>query len=147
MPRETVHYTSALTTCEAACGQWEHGMRLSMIAALVSCAACLRRMHRPDIPESALLRAVREAAQGAGYLTYHTLRSDGSEKGWPDVALCKPHRPLYLLELKTVRGKLTMDQQRWQAALAQCTGVVAQVVRPADLPHILALLKEDTRDA
>ena len=145
MPRETVHYTSALTTCEAACGQWDSGMRISLNAALVSCAACLRRMHSPDIPESALLRAVRQAAQDAGWITYHTYRSDHSEKGWFDLALAKPRHPLLLAELKTARGKLTVEQARWQTTVAQCTGVVVQVVRPADLPHLLALLKEDTR--
>jgi hypothetical protein len=108
----------------------------------VTCGTCLRVMRQPlQVPESALLRALREAAQGAGYLCYHTHRSDHSEAGWPDVALCKPHHPLYLLELKTATGKLTVEQDRWITTLAQCTSVHAAVVRPADLEDLVAMLR------
>lgn len=108
----------------------------------VTCGTCLRVMRQPlHVPESALLKAVREAAQGAGYLFYHTYRSDRSAKGYPDATLVKPGHPLFMLELKTARGKPTMEQQAWLDALAQCTSVHAQVVRPADLEALVALLR------
>lgn len=142
MARDVVHHISSLTTCEAACGAWDMNMQVVLEVARVSCAACLRRLRATEIPESALLRAVRQAALASGHLFYHTHRSDGSEKGWFDVAIAKPGKPLYLAELKTVRGKLTIEQQRWQTTVTQCTGVRVDIWRPADLPRVLALLKE-----
>lgn len=134
------HYISSLTIAESACGHWDTAMAVSLDPGMVSCAACLRRIRQVEIPEQALLRTIRQAARDHGYLTYHTLRSDGSEKGWVDLVLAKPGYPLYLAELKTAKGKLTMEQQHWQRVLTQSTGVIAQVWRPADLPRVLALL-------
>jgi hypothetical protein len=139
---EKVHYVSSLTVSESACGFWDTSMRVTLDAARVSCPDCVKRMRPAEMPEAALLRAIRQAANSAGFLSYHTLRSDGSEKGWPDLALAKPGHPLYLLELKTAMGKLTVEQDRWMSALAFTTGIHAQVVRPVDLAAILWLLKK-----
>lgn len=91
------------------------------------------------MPEKSLLEAVRGIARGAGFLTYHAHRSERSEPGWFDLALCRPGSPLYLAELKTRRGKLTKEQDAWYNAVSQCTGVQCFVWRPSDLPEIVTL--------
>jgi len=48
---------------------------------------------------------------------------------------------LHMAELKTATGQLTLPQQAWLDALAQCTGVHAAVIRPADLEDLLARLR------
>jgi hypothetical protein len=144
---KTTHYISSLTIAESACGHWDTAMAVSLDLARVNCAACLRRIRQVEIPEQALLRSIRTAARDYGWNFYHTLRSDGSEKGWPDCAIAKPGYPLYLAELKTAKGKLTMEQQHWQRVLTHCTGVQAEVWRPADLPRVLALLARRPHDA
>ena len=141
MPPDVIHYVHSLAWCEALCGAPD-AHYCTRQSANTTCPACRRALLKPaEMPESALLQAVREAAQGAGYLFYHTYRSDRSEKGYPDVTLCKPGHPVFMLELKTARGKPTLPQQAWLDALAQCTSVHAQVVRPADLEALVALLR------
>jgi hypothetical protein len=97
----------------------------------------------PSLPpesEAVLLRKVTALAKLYHWRVYHTHRSDRSEPGWPDVALCKRGRPLILAELKTARGRLSEAQQGWLRDLATCDGVRVAVWRPADLEQIAAVL-------
>ena len=143
MPRShsVIHYITSMQTARMACGE-PHPVYASLKQADITCPACCKVLRLQAMPESTLLKAVREAAHGAGYLTYHTYRSTKSEPGFVDLILARPGRPLYAVELKTATGKLTVEQARWQTTLAQCTGVVSALWRPADLPHIRALLED-----
>lgn len=93
----------------------------------------------PPAPEAVFLQTVREAAHLAGFETYHTLNSKGSEPGWPDLVLAKPGR-FIIAELKSERGVLTRDQRRWLKLLAQCPAPEVTVWRPSDLDSILGML-------
>jgi hypothetical protein len=101
----------------------------------------------PDMTEKHLLSWVRQAARLLGWRCYHTWNSIHSERGFPDLVLCKPPR-LLVIELKGPRGKVTGDQQDWLNDLAAC-GISTAVWRPDDLEHILDVLKgvAETRSA
>jgi len=66
-----------------------------------------------------------------GIAWYHPYFSRRSAAGWPDLALCGKNGFL-LRELKTERGKLTADQERWGSIL-RTAGVSWDVWRPTDL--------------
>ncbi len=92
-----------------------------------------------DITEKAWLQQVRDLARTFGWETYHTHNSLRSEKGWPDLVLCKPPRILFV-ELKRERGKATPMQDKWLKLLREC-GLIAEIWRPSDwdrAAHILS---------
>lgn len=91
--------------------------------------------------EEYLLLTVRALAQDNGWITYHTLDSRGSEKGWPDLALARAPQ-LMFVELKSSEGRITKEQQRWIDELTAC-GVDARLVRYGTLE--MAALFADLR--
>lgn len=98
----------------------------------------------PDgaMTEKALQSAVARLFRQHHYLTFHVHDSRRSPHGWPDIAAIQSTGgTLYLCELKTATGHVTLPQQAWLDALAQCTAVHAQVVRPADLEALVKLLR------
>jgi hypothetical protein len=99
------------------------------------------------ISEDVFQRAVMRIAVQAGWLAYHTYRSTKSLGGFPDLILapgptCEAEpRVLYGVELKTDTGIVSAAQQAWLEALAGCSGVVAEVWRPAQLEEICQRLR------
>lgn len=87
--------------------------------------------------EAELDDAVRQLAELYGWMRYHTYRSTRSPAGFPDLVLVR-ERILYR-ELKRDDGKLTVEQQRWGAALMAAGGDFA-VWRPRDLDAIASEL-------
>lgn len=94
----------------------------------------------PAVTEREFLRMVAELARLLGWRVYHPWLSIRSERGWPDVALCRPPR-LILAELKTDRGRVTPSQAEWLDLLGACPGVEVHLWRPADLDTIAAVLR------
>jgi hypothetical protein len=78
-------------------------------------------------PEKRFLERVRRLAREHGWSCFHCHRSDKSEPGWPDLALCR--ETLVLVELKTNTGKLTREQQQWLSLLAHA-GAETHVWKP-----------------
>ena len=72
-----------------------------------------------------------------GWKAYHTLRSKGSEPGYPDWTLVRDR--VVFLELKTARGKVSPAQREWLAALRDA-GAEVYLVRPADLEALSDVL-------
>jgi hypothetical protein len=66
-----------------------------------------------------------------GVACYHPYFSRRSAAGWPDLALCGDSG-FMLRELKTEKGRLTRDQQKWGSRLRN-VGVNWDVWRPDDL--------------
>jgi hypothetical protein len=105
-------------------------------------AAYLRKGQPAPMAEHVWQAAVMRLLKDAGYLAFHVHDSRRSPSGWPDVAAIKPTGgTLYLCELKTDTGQLTAAQAAWLEALGQCTGVVAEIWRPAMLQEICERLR------
>jgi len=80
-------------------------------------------------------------AKDLGWLVYHTLRSKGSEPGFPDLVMVRGERILFI-ELKTMKGKLSQTQSFWLEALSHTT-VGVYVWRPSDIQEAAEVLKGD----
>lgn len=101
--------------------------------------------------EAILLEQVRDLARRTHWRTYHTLRSTGSEPGFPDLVLLREgHRiesgagsagvECLIVELKAARGSLTTEQAAWLRDFAQVPGVETAVWYPTDWPQIVERL-------
>ncbi len=83
-------------------------------------------------------------ARQAGWWPYHTLRSKGSQPGYPDWTLLRER--VVFLELKTeARSSKLSDAQRDVAARLLAAGAELYVVRPTDLEAITAALTARVR--
>lgn len=100
---------------------------------------------RPDVSEKELQSQIVQLAKLQGWRVQFTWSSVHSPAGWPDLILCRP--PVLLaFELKSAKGRVTAEQQRWLDDLTAC-GVPAFVLRPADWDQIVSLLKLPVRSA
>jgi hypothetical protein len=96
--------------------------------------------HLPPLTEREFQAQVLDLARICGWSVYHPALSKWSERGWPDLALCRPPR-LVFAELKRENGKPSMDQRRWLAMLGGCPGVETYLWRPSDLFDIARTLR------
>lgn len=82
--------------------------------------------------EDALLENVRRMASLLGWRAYHTHDSRRSDPGFPDLVLVRawPGRVMFR-ELKTQKGRVTVEQQAWLHDLVRA-GADAAVWRPFD---------------
>ena len=105
--------------------------------------AYLKRDQPPVLLEATFQAAVMQLARQYGWMCWHAYSARKSVPGWPDLAMAHPAggRPLICAELKREDGQVTPAQQAWLDALAGCTGVVAEVWRPADLERIVQRLR------
>lgn len=112
----------------------------------------------PKIPPEAdgraiLLNSVSEAewqrqvitwAHRAGYRVHHVHDSRaqewGTDSGVPDLILAQEGKVLWLPELKTQRGRVTLQQTAWLNAIRQSVGWAAPVWRPGDEAAVKAAL-------
>lgn len=77
-------------------------------------------------------------ARMLGWAAYHTLRSKGSEAGYPDWTLVRER--VVWVELKREQGVLSDAQVRWISALRKANAEV-YVIRPRHLEAIAAVLQ------
>lgn len=99
-----------------------------------------RRRTVPAETEAGFLRRVKELALLRNFHCYHTLRSKGSDAGFPDLVLTKPGRLLFA-ELKSQRGSVSADQERWLALLRHSVpGVEVYLWYPNDWDTIVRVL-------
>jgi hypothetical protein len=104
--------------------------------------------------EAELQAAVIDAARLAGYRVAHfrtalnsrghymtPVAADGA--GFPDLVLAGRGRLLFL-ELKSARGRVSVDQAEWLRVL-KASGVDARVVRPDDLDALIVELLGSAR--
>lgn len=76
-------------------------------------------------------------ARQVGFLVYHTLRSKGSQPGYPDWTLARER--VIFLELKTEKNKPTDAQKKWLGALLNA-GAEVYLVRPRHLEQLTRIL-------
>jgi hypothetical protein len=104
----------------------------------------MRRGQPARISEKAWQLAVTRLLRQYGYdHIYHTFDSRRSPSGFPDLIAVSetPGKKLLALELKADDGIVRLAQQAWLAALAGCSGVVAEVWRPAMLSEVVERLR------
>ena len=89
--------------------------------------------------ESKFQAHVVKLAKTNGWLCYYTFISKGSPKGFPDLVLAHKSRGLAFAELKTERGKLTAEQEKWRDVL-KAAGQRVFLWRPADLDDVWKFL-------
>jgi hypothetical protein len=89
------------------------------------------------VREAEWQRQVVDLARMYGWLVYHTFDSRRSEPGFPDLTLV--NRTFVIAELKTDRGRLSPDQQKWLERLG-AAGVEVHVWRPRDLDDVVERL-------
>ena len=85
--------------------------------------------------------SVMQLARLTGWCFYHTHNSRKSAAGFPDLVLVRKHR-LIFAELKTDKGKVSVDQELWLAALGAVPGIEALCWRPSDWGEIETTLKK-----
>lgn len=60
-------------------------------------------------------------------------------KGFPDILAVRGNR-LLLIEVKAMRGRISVDQSRWGRLLKPITEVGYDVLRPSDQARLLKLI-------
>lgn len=77
-------------------------------------------------------------ARTAGWMVFHPFDSRRSTAGFPDLTLVRGPR-LIFAELKTQKGRVSVEQQKWLDALREASAEVF-VWRPSDLNSVVACL-------
>ncbi len=90
-----------------------------------------------DLTERDWERQIVNLAKTLGWRCYHTLRSKGSQPGFPDWTLVRDR--VVFLELKREDGKLSEPQKEWLGALLSANAE-AYVARPRDLVTVGKIL-------
>lgn len=74
-------------------------------------------------------RYVIPAARKLGWMVYHTWNSQNSEAGFPDLVLVhQTSGRIIFAELKSEKGKLSMAQHAWIAALRGVEGRIKAIL-------------------
>jgi len=92
------------------------------------------------ITEKAFQALVIDTARMFGWFGFHAYDARRSAAGYPDLTLIHREHGVIWVELKTMRGRLSRDQQLWLRALMDA-GQRAYVWRPCDFPEIEAVLR------
>lgn len=97
----------------------------------------------PRLTERQFQAQVVKLATLLGWRVYHTLRSEGSAAGFPDLVLVRarhPHPRVVFAELKAQRTPVTDDQRAWIDELRAC-GQEAYIFRPSQWEEIERCLR------
>jgi len=92
----------------------------------------------PRLSERAFMAQVVRLAELFHWRVYHTLRSEGSAAGFPDLVLVRRPRVVFA-ELKAQRTPVTDDQRDWHRELRACDQE-AYIWRPSDWATIEKVL-------
>ena len=103
----------------------------------------LERLYRSK-SEAQLVRDIVAEAQRFGWLVHHSRPALYAKAGrWatqvqghvglPDLILVKPPSVLFVECKREVGYELSVEQDRWLAALVACPGVEYALVKPSDL--------------
>jgi len=93
-----------------------------------------------DMTEKVWQQSVSDLFRSLGWRGYHTLRSKGSQPGYPDLTLAHPvQRRVMWLELKSETGTVSDKQREWIRTLADA-GAEVYVVRPRHYQALASVL-------
>ncbi len=111
-------------------------------------AASMPERGRNGLQERVRRLVDRLRSTGLEIERYHTFDSRRSGAGFPDEIIVLPHTGrLIVAELKSEKGRVTKEQQRWLDAFATIAGAEVHVWRPQHLlsGEIEKTLKGGTR--
>jgi len=94
----------------------------------------------PSMSEAKFQRTVMKIAVQLNWLIYHTHNSIGSAAGFPDLCMVKDRRYI-MAELKTEKGKVSVEQQRWIDALKRTAIIEVYLWRPSMMEEIVEILR------
>lgn len=92
------------------------------------------------ITEKQFEAQIKDLALMFGWRYYHTWRSFHSPKGFPDCVLVKSHR-LIFAELKSEKGKPTLEQEEWLSGLREVKGIEVYLWKPSGFDEIVEILE------
>lgn len=103
------------------------------------------------VTEAELQRTITEALDVFGWLHFHDpnlrrcagcghLNRDARRPGFPDIVAVR-NGDLLFYELKTEKGRESVEQRAWLEALAEVPGIDVGVWRPRDLDAALVRLR------
>ena len=99
-------------------------------------------------PEIAFQRELLDTAGYLGWMRFHDHdarrdnESAGVDRGFPDSVLVHPDQGrLLFAELKTERGRLSKDQERWLEALRRVRSIEVYSWKPRDWDRVLRVLQ------
>ncbi len=106
-----------------------------------------------DMTERQFQELIKQMANALNWKYFHDHDSRRNPAGFPDTCLVKegvihngqvvqPGRCVFA-ELKTTKGRLRPEQERWLDALRTVPGVETYLWRPSDLPKINYLMAND----
>ncbi len=93
----------------------------------------------PSVAEAVFLRAVIGIGVDGGWLVFHDEDSRKNRPGFPDLVMAREGRTIFA-ELKSQRGRVRPEQQRWLDELAKAPGIEVYLWRPSDLDSIIQML-------
>ncbi len=89
--------------------------------------------------EAELQSLITDAATAYGWIWHHETDSRRSPAGFPDLVMVRGRHVLFM-ELKSERGRLSVEQLGWTTALERVDTIATAVVRPADADAVLERL-------
>lgn len=95
--------------------------------------------YRARQTEAQFMAAVVQFAEQMAWLVVHFPRMQGNPAGFPDLLMFRDGQTI-LAELKTERGKLSVNQARWLLDF-DARGIRCYVWRPSDWDEIAATLR------
>ena len=95
-----------------------------------------------ELTEKEWMAQIAGLAKQLGWVRYHTLRSKGSQPGFPDDVLLRD-RAIFI-EYKTEKGKLSDAQKDWIRRLIVANAEV-YVARPRHLEELARVLQARNR--
>jgi predicted SnoaL-like aldol condensation-catalyzing enzyme len=85
------------------------------------------------LTEQDIQRGITDLLKQLGFMCYHTWMSKHSAAGFPDVVAVRDDGALVVVECKSAKGRLGMDQMRWIVCFRRTAGCLfADVVGPTE---------------
>jgi hypothetical protein len=98
----------------------------------------MRQLETP-LTERQWQQRIVDFARLSGWLVFHPFDSGRSTAGWPDLAMVRAGR-FVLAELKTDRGRVSVEQREWLAARSSVPGIEVHLWRPSNWDDVQRVL-------
>ena len=97
------------------------------------------------LSEKVFMERLMTYARKNGWRVFHDLDSRKNEEGFLDILMTNG-RVIYLVELKSEKGKVSKKQQAWIDDLESSVTHEVRVWRPSDYKAFVEVIEDDPRD-